>query len=232
MPSTVMQLGELPNVHLFRGIPTSRTESEGELPVYSVAALRNGDYPQRYVSREDLESSDSALSMANDIWITVEGGSVGECLVIPDEDPEFVHSQQVAMIRVWQNAEIDPWYLGAWLSSFEGRDEVTKLARGSAIKRIAFKDLAKVEVPIPELTQQRRIGARYRAFSAAIIAHQEAVSELLKLRDADLLLAFTIDDRRGLAGVEPGSTMTASSTVGVAGPEGTLEPIDHETGKR
>lgn len=45
-----------------------------------------------------------------------------------------------------------------------------------------------------EMAEQKRIGARYRAFSASILAHQEAVSELLKLRDSDLVLAFVIGD--------------------------------------
>jgi restriction endonuclease S subunit len=229
MPTLVMQLGGLANVVLFRGVPTSRTESEGEIPVYSVAARRNGDYPQRYVSREELDTTESVLSMSNDIWVTVEGGTVGECLVIPDKDPEFVHSQQVAMIRVWRNADIDPWYLGAWLSSFEGRDQVTRLARGSTIKRIAFKDLAKVEVPLPALEQQRRIGARYRAFSAAILAHQEAVSELLQLRDADLLLTFTLGNPGDAPYGEPDTKQPTSSTVRVAQSKGTVEPVEHGT---
>lgn len=227
MPTRMMQLGELPHVDLVRGIPASRTESEGDLPVYSVAALRNGDYPQRYVSREELESSDSTLSMANDIWIAIDGGSVGECMVIPDEDPEFVHSQQVAMIRVWLNAQIDPWYLGAWLSSSEGQDEVTRLARGSAIKRIAFKDLAKVEVPIPDREVQKRIGDRFRAFSAAILAHQEAASRLMQLRDADLLLAFTLGDLEQIPAPGLDSDAPLSSTVQGVESESTSESNDH-----
>lgn len=131
MDTVELQLGDMTQVQLHRGIPTSRTESAGDLPVLSVAALRNGDAPSRYVSRNVLESErrGGTLVEQNDVLVAVEGGTVGECLVIPWDDYEFVPSQQVATIRVSPGAEIDPWYLGAWLTSYPGRMRLLMLAR-------------------------------------------------------------------------------------------------------
>jgi hypothetical protein len=64
--------------------------------------------------------------------------------------------------------------------------------------------------------EQKRIGARYRAFSASILAHQEAVSELLKLRDSDLVLAFVMKDAED-QDQGYGDHVGSPSTVGSSG---------------
>ncbi|MEI8002647.1 MAG: restriction endonuclease subunit S, partial [Actinomycetes bacterium] len=167
------------------------------------------------------------------VLVAVEGGTVGECLVVPDEDPEFVPSQQVATLRVLRGGEIDPWYLGAWLSSDQGRQRLMMLTRGSTIKRIAVKDLEKFEVPVPEMAVQKRIGERYRAFSASILAHEEAVSNLKALRMVDLLVAFAVDDPVAAARSGSGDARDRASTVEPASavPVGESAAIEIEGGK-
>ena len=109
------KLGAVEGVEFLKGMPTSRTSKAGEVPVYSVAALRNGAAPQRFVSGADMGSV--GVAQPADVLVAVEGGTVGECLVVHESLAKFVPSQQAATIRVRSAEEVDPWYLGAWLSS-------------------------------------------------------------------------------------------------------------------
>jgi len=158
--------------------------------VLSVAALRNDTPPKLFATLEDLQDLQLEMARPNDVLISIEGGTVGETLVLPQTIDRFVPSQQVATLRVLDTAELDPWYLGAWLASEPGREQIRRLARGSGIQRIAINDLASLVIKIPPFADQREIGQRYSAFEDAIQAHRAVTRCLQELRDADLVVMF------------------------------------------
>ncbi|HEX3795269.1 MAG TPA: restriction endonuclease subunit S [Acidimicrobiales bacterium] len=179
-------------------MPTTRTAKTGDVPVLSVAALRNGDAPRRFVGRAEMITVGAAL--VNDVLLAVEGGTVGECFVVHEDLAEFVPSQQAATLRVLSTEEVEPWYLGAWLSSAEGQQRLGVIARGSTIQRIAFGDLEGLDVRIPQLTEQRRIGGRYRAFNESIRAHRAVAAELEELQRVEFALAFSGEEMQQESG--------------------------------
>jgi restriction endonuclease S subunit len=85
---------------------------------------------------------------------------------------------------------LDPWYLGAWLSTDPAQEQLRRLTRGSGIQRIPIKDLSSLAVPLPPIAQQRAISERYLAFEAAIRSHRAVATCLEELRDLDLVTAF------------------------------------------
>src|SRR5207249_1841050 len=107
---------------------------EGEVRVMSVAALRNAAPPKHYAQRIDLTEDD--IAQPGDVLVAIEGGTVGETLVVPEGLEEFVPSQQAATLRVRDLAHLDPWYLGAWLTSEPATEQLRRLARGLGIQRI------------------------------------------------------------------------------------------------
>jgi restriction endonuclease S subunit len=129
------------------------------------------------------------------VLIVIEGGTVGEAMVVPPVTNEFVPSQQVATLRVEDEAVLDPWYLGAWLASAPGREQIKRLARGTGIQRVPIGELASLPVRLPPIATQRQLGERYSAFEEAIRSHSAVVACLQKLRDADLVVAFADDER-------------------------------------
>lgn len=185
------RLGLILPIEILRGMPTSRTAKSGEVPVLSVAALRNGDAPRRFVGRREIEATGVEVAEIHDVLVSIEGGSVGECFVVHEGLGEFVPSQQVATIKLGSPPSPDAWYLGAWLSSAEGQQRMSALVRGSGIQRIAVSDLEMLEVKFPDDEEQRRIGERYRAFVESIRAHRTAVSCLEDLMDVELQIAFS-----------------------------------------
>ena len=186
-----IRLGDLvPNLTITKGFPTQRASPEGDVRVMSVAALRNTALPKHYAERDAISDLGLELAQHGDVLVAIEGGTVGETLVVPDGTDEFVPSQQVATLRVVDTNTIDPWYLGAWLATEPAREQLRRLARGLGIQRIPIKDLATLAVRVPPLQDQREIGERFHAFETAIQSHRAVTACLEELRDLDLVLTL------------------------------------------
>lgn len=186
------RLGDLSGtINVTRGFPTQRTTSGGAIPVLSVAALRNASPPKYFAERDDLLEVGLDIARMGDVLVAVEGGTVAETFIVPEGIDKFVPSQQVATLRVVDLSKVDPWYLGAWLSTPAAREQLRRLARGVAIQRIPIKDLGSVVLPVPPLQVQRDIGERFRAFESAIQAHRTVIDCLRELRDLDLVVELT-----------------------------------------
>jgi restriction endonuclease S subunit len=185
------RLGDLADALMVsRGFPTQRAIPDGEVRVMSIAALRNETPPKLFADRADIEDLGLELAQPGDVLIAIEGGTVGETLVVRDGLDEFVPSQQVATLRVIDSATLDPWFLGAWFATEPAREQIRRLARGTGIQRVAIHDLASLTVRLPPLADQRRIGRRFLAFENAIQAHRAITACLQDLRDLDLVVTF------------------------------------------
>jgi len=186
-----IRLGDLTDaLTITRGFPTQRTVPKGDVPVMSVADLRNEASPRHFADRDALDDVGLDLARPGDVLVSVEGGTVGEALVVPEGGREFVPSQQAATLRVIAGSTLDPWYLGAWLGTEPAREQVRRLARGLTIQRIPIKDLASLTVRIPPLADQREIGQRFLAFETAIKSHRAVAACLEDLRNLDLVVTF------------------------------------------
>jgi hypothetical protein len=173
-----------------RGFPTQRATQHGEVPVMSISDLRNDSQPRHFADRADIDDLGLEHAQPGDILVAIEGGTVGETLVVPVGLDEFVPSQQAATLRVLDARRLDPWFLGAWLSTEQGREQVRRLARGSGIQRIAMKDLSSLVVRVPPVADQQAIGARFRAFETSIHSHRSIAACLAELRELDLRVIF------------------------------------------
>ena len=94
------RLGEIFGVDVHRGMPTSRTSTDGQYPVFSIAALRNDDAPTRFVDRDEMDPYGADGAYVDDVLVAIEGGTVGEAMVVTRDMGPFVPSQQVAVIRL------------------------------------------------------------------------------------------------------------------------------------
>lgn len=186
-----IRIGDLADaLDVRRGFPTHRTTPVGEVRVMSVADLRNDSPPRHFADRESISDLGLDPSQPGDVLIAVEGGTVGETMIVPEGIAEFVPSQQVATLRVLDPSKLDPWYLGAWLTTEPAREQLRRLARGSAIQRVPMKDLASLVVRVPPLDEQREVGRRFVAFENAIQSHRSVAVCLEDLRDLDLVVTF------------------------------------------
>jgi len=186
-----MRLGDLARILMVtKGFPTQRAMPAGDVPVMSVAALRNAASPKYFAEPEAIADLGLQLAQPGDVLVAIEGGTVGETLVVPDGIEPFVPSQQVATLRVVDTTRLDPWYLGAWLATEPAREQLRRLARGAGIQRIPIKELTSLVLRVPPLADQREIGERFHAFETAVQSHRAVTACLEELRDADLVVTF------------------------------------------
>lgn len=187
-----VKLGDLvpATVQVTRGLPTQRAQNDGDVRVLSVAALRSGAPPKHYAAADDLRDLGLDIARAGDVLIAIEGGTIGEAIVVAEDEQPFVPSQQVATIRVIDTDVLDPWYVGAWLSTETAMEQLRRLARGAGIQRIAMKELDALVLTLPPIAAQREIGDRYRAFDRSIRLHREITACLKELCDVDLVMSF------------------------------------------
>ena len=190
MDSAVIALAEISNLKLIKGFPTSRASHAGEIPCRSVSTIKNNDVSKFFTSKEEIGKSDSELSEAQDILISVEGGSAGEILIVTEEMGEFVPSQQVVTLRVVDKKFTDPWYVAAFLSSSVGQTAIDQLSQGVGIKRIPLRNLQDLMLPLPALEEQRKIGGRFHALIDSIAIHKAVINCFQDLLEAQLDLAF------------------------------------------
>ncbi|MBK6855972.1 MAG: restriction endonuclease subunit S [Microthrixaceae bacterium] len=177
-------------VSISRGFLTAKSAETGEVPILSVAMIRNQSPAKNFTDGATIDDLGMSRAIPGDILVAIEGGTVGETLVVRDEEEVFVPSQQVATLRVVDGSVLDTWYLGAWMTTDATRDQVRRLARGAAIQRVPIKDLGNLTVPLPPLAEQRSIGMRFRAFEESIAGHRAVTACLEELRDVDLAATF------------------------------------------
>jgi restriction endonuclease S subunit len=186
-----VRLGDIsPAVTIARGFPTHRAVASGDVPVMSVADLRNGSTPRHFADRDAIWDTGLTEAIPGDVLLAIEGGTVGETMVVAKGSGQFVPSQQVATLRVADTAVVDPWYLGAWFATEQGREQLLRLASGVTVQRIRIRELQSLTVKLLPLSQQREIGERFVAFETAIKAHRAVVACLEDLRAVDLAVIF------------------------------------------
>lgn len=185
-----VRLGDLSAaLTVIRGFPTNRTTKDG-VAVMSIADIRNDSAPRHYADLDVMEEIGLDFAEPGDVLIAIEGGTVGETMTILDDSRQFLPSQQAVTLRVTDRDVVDPWYLGAWLTTEQGREQLRRLARGAAIQRIPISALASLPVTLCPLDQQRNIGRRFVAFENAIKAHRNIAACLEDLCLVDLAVAF------------------------------------------
>lgn len=171
-----------------RGFPTQRAVETGDVRVMSVAGLRSAAPPRHFAERVDITDSD--LAQPGDVLVAIEGGTVGDTLVVSEGVEEFVPAQQAATLRVHDRSRLDPWYLGAWLTSEPAAEQLRRLARGLGIQRIPMKELSSLIIRVPPMREQEHVGKRFRAFETAIQSHRAVSACLEELRYLDLVVTF------------------------------------------
>jgi len=190
MTTVGIRLGDLSGLTITRGFPTQRAVPEGDVRVMSVAMLRNTAPPKHFAERDALADLGMDVAQPGDVLVAIEGGTVGESLVVPPGINEFVPSQQAATLRVADPTMLDPWYLSAWLTTDAAREQLRRLVRGVGIPRIPLRDLGFLFIPVPPLATQREIGEQFRAFETTIQSHRAVTACLEELRSLELVLTF------------------------------------------
>lgn len=114
-------------------------------------------------------------------------GAVGTACIIPEDAPAGIIVADVVRFR-GDSKRVDHRFLCHYLNSSSGQCAVVKLSRGSTRVRTNLSDLKKVEIPLPPLSEQKRIAAILDKADAIRRKRQQAI----QLAD-DFLRAVFLD---------------------------------------
>ena len=137
-----------------------------------------------YVTGETYKSfMTRGLPKVGDVIFTTEG-PLGESAMVP---PNFHFSlaQRMILLRA-DKTVLDSSYLLYGLYSEQVRKEYLGRATGSTAKGISSKNFQQVQVPLPCLTEQRKIAVSLAACDAKIIALEQEAERLDELFHAML----------------------------------------------
>lgn len=145
----------------------------------------------RYTTRAffDLLRDSGRTPRVGDL-LFVRNVSVGLTSVVGPGTPDFAVGQETVLLR--RRSAIDPDFLRYALTGHEVRGEIASRMIGSTFKRINVSAMRSLPVPLPDMTEQRRIAAYLDEQSAkidALIAKTERFIELSKERRAALITA-------------------------------------------
>ena len=116
-----------------------------------------------------------------DVLYIKDGATTGLAAVNHLEKP-FSLLSSVALLKPKRNI-LDPEYLKNWLNCPATMEALTGQMTGSAIRRLVLKQIRKAEVPLPPLSEQRRIVEKIEALATRSRRAREALDTLPALID-------------------------------------------------
>lgn len=112
----------------------------------------------RYISKETFTKLKCFEVIPRDCLISRLPDPVGRACLIPKINGRAITSVDCTVVR-FQLDKIEPRFFQYYSMSREYLQKVNSLTSGATRKRISRKNLGQVEIPLPELSEQKRIVA-------------------------------------------------------------------------
>lgn len=106
------------------------------------------------ISLDPVQNSSRAEN--GDVLLVSRGATVHKSTVFKSDSNNVIASSSLFIIRI-KDASIMPEYLSLYLNSPEGQSQLAQITTGAYIKNLARQNLAKLEIPIPELIKQKNL---------------------------------------------------------------------------
>lgn len=123
-----------------------------------------------YITKEKHKTLTSGHLVDDDIVIAVRG-SLGALGYVNKENSGWNINSQLAILRT-DKTEICGKYLLQFLLSDIGKIELTKKQTGSALKQLPINAIKDIDVPIPSIKEQTKIGEYFYSLDDLITLHQ------------------------------------------------------------
>ena len=131
------------------------------------------------LKRSQIQPNDVLLSIA---------GSVGRSAVVPSDAPSLNCNQAVAIVRL--NGDVLPVFFRHWLDSEDAQRQMAGASVTMTISNLSLTQIKNLEIPLPELGEQRRIAAVLDKADALRQKRRAALARLDTLLQATFLHMF------------------------------------------
>jgi len=157
-----LKLGELCHVVTKGTTPTSvglSFQDEG-VPFLRIQNIRDNTVSLNNVLRISNETHQvlkRSIIQPKDFLITI-AGTIGKVAIIPDDFPECNCNQAVAILR-FDCKRLLHNYLLYWLSTPDAISQITGKKVTATISNLSLGQIKELEIPLPALSEQKRIAA-------------------------------------------------------------------------
>jgi type I restriction enzyme, S subunit len=179
---------------LRNGKSVRQSEDAGGLPITRIETIAEGVINGERVGFAGLEEADCIewLLEEGDILISHINSTkhLGKCAIYAGEPPILVHGMNLLGLRVKQEAAL-PRYVYRMMTSPGFRQQIPRITKHS-VNQSSFNisNFKKLEIPLPPLSEQRRIAGILDAADALRAKRREALAQLDTLLQSTFLDMF------------------------------------------
>lgn len=131
-----------------------------------------GEYPPEYLCKK----GDLIVAMTEQA-----AGLLGSTAIVP-EDNKYLHNQRIGLIT-FDEERIDKYFLYYLFMTKSVRKQIRGSSSGTKVKHTSPEKICDVNVDIPDISTQRRIGALLWMIDSQIIRNNQIIAELEELID-------------------------------------------------
>lgn len=163
MSFDMIKLGEISDITKLAGFEFTKHieyKEDGEIIALRALNLRKGELDLSEIKRIDRDVSDSLTRSKlyeNDILLTYTGNGYGDCAMIT-ENGKYHLAPNICKITP-NTATADPYYLYAYIRSNAFYQTMSSNMTGSSQPTIPMKTIRVLEVPVPDIEIQKKIGS-------------------------------------------------------------------------
>lgn len=137
-----------------------------------------------FISHQKNDELTSGHLKLDDIVIAVRG-SIGALGYVSEKFVENNINSQLAIIRT-DKTKINGMYLLSFLLSNIGKNNINSMISGSALKQLPIKNLEKINVVLPTLTEQQQIGEFFQNLDKKIELSKTKIKKIENFKKAML----------------------------------------------
>lgn len=177
------------------GYRTKRTEyGQPGLRILRAGDVRDGEVHAGgpdFVSEHRATQVGAKASQGWDVIVTTKG-TVGRVAVVPPHCEQLVYSPQICFFRSRGPELLDQGFLAGWIRSagFHVQSELV-MYKSDMAPYISLTDMRAIEMPVPVIDTQHRIGARQKRFHEVFFAMSLENEKLAATRDELLPLLMS-----------------------------------------
>ena len=173
-------IGELCNVKGGKRLPKGTTYADGptEHPYLRVVDFQNGAIDQsnlKFISAQTHEKISRYVITSNDVYISI-AGTIGVVGIVPEELSGSNLTENAAKLVIKNTEELDKRFLARFLST-AGQTIIDRKKVVTSQPKLALFRIEEVKIPLPPLSEQKRIADILDKADAIRRKRQQAIEE-------------------------------------------------------